>query len=409
MLQSTQMKQITHAILFSALIAFSASCGNSEKKGTDAQLEKKKTELQKLKDDRAKTDEKILALENEIAKIDTSATDQVAKLIAFTPLKKAAFRHYIELQGKVDDQNISYVTPAGQPGQIKAIYVKQGDYVKKGQLILKLDNTIAEESVNAIRQQLASVKAQLDLARSVYDRQKNLWDQHIGTEVQLLQAKTNVETLEGQLKSVQANINTAQAQANQNNVYSTVNGTVDEITAHVGETFNGNPLTGGYIKLVNKAALKISVVVPENYAGKVSKGSKVMVEIPDMGLKFDGTISFISQSVGTVTRGLTTEIIVPSGIHVKPNQIAIVKILDYDAPNSLVVPLNTVQNDENGKFVLVAVTEDNKLVARKRKVEIGQLYNDQIEIKSGLQEGDQVITDGFQGIFDGQPVTTGNQ
>jgi membrane fusion protein (multidrug efflux system) len=260
--------------------------------------------------------------------------------------------------------------------------------------------------VNAVRQQLGGIKAQLDLARSVYARQKNLWDQHIGTEVQLLQSKTNVESLENQLKAVQAQVNTAQEQANQSNVYSNVNGTVDEITAHVGETFSGNPLTGGYIKVVNKTDLKITVTVPENYAPKVQRGTPVVVHIPDLNQSFNSTISFISQAIGTLSRGFTAEIKVPSGIKLRPNQIALVKILDYTSPNAIQIPLNTVQTDENGKFVLVAVKEGNKLVARKRKVIIGELYNDKIEVKQGLQEGDQLIAEGFQGIFDGQTLTT---
>lgn len=401
------MKRILYAGLMLMIVSVISSCGNTGKKEKDGVLGDKKVELQKLKDQQSKLSEKITTLEGEIEKIDTSsAKEQKAKLIAFTTIKKQDFKHYLELQGKVDAQNISYITPSGQPGQIKAIYVKQGDRVHKGQLILKLDNAVALQNVNAVRQQMNSVKAQLELAKSVYNRQKNLWDQSIGTEVQLLQAKTNVETLEGQLKAIEANVNVTKGQANQSNVYSDVTGTVDEVTAHVGETFNGNPLAGGYIKIVNKSDLKINVVVPENYAGKVSKGIPIIVEIPDLNKSFTSTISFISQSIGTTTRGFTAEVKVPSGYNLRPNQIAKVKIMDYSAPNSITVPLNTLQTDENGKFVLVAAKEGDKLFARKRKVTIGEMYADQIEIKQGIVEGDMVITEGFQGLFDGQSVTT---
>jgi membrane fusion protein (multidrug efflux system) len=218
-----------------------------------------------------------------------------------------------------------------------------------------------------------------------------------------------VETLQNQLKAVQAQVNTAQEQASQSNVYSDVNGTVDEVTAHVGETFNGNPLQGGYIKIVNKSDLKITVTIPENYASKVSKGASVMVQIPDVNKSFNSTITFLSQTIGSLTRGFTAEIKVPAGMALRPNQIALVNILDYTAPNAIAIPLNTLQSDENGKFVLVAAKEDDQLVARKRKVLIGELYTDKIEIKQGLQEGDQLITDGFQGLFDGQLITTVNK
>lgn len=400
------MKKITTVFIALATTLFIFSCGNGKKK-KDGSLGDKKVQLEKLKNDKTKLDNKIVALEKDIAKLDTSSTiAQKAKLVGLTTIKEDDFKHYLDLQGKVDAQNISYITPSGQPGQIKAIYVKQGDAVHKGQLILKLDNSVALQNVNAVRQQMNSVKAQLNLAKSVYNRQKNLWDQHIGTEVQLLQAKTNVESLEGQLKAIQANVNAAQQQANLANVHSDVNGTIDEVTAHVGETFNGNPMQGGFIKIVNKSDLKITVNVPESYAGKVSRGTPVIVNIPDVNKEFNTTISFISQTIGATTRGITAEMKVPSGMSLRPNQIATVKIQDYAAPNSISVPLNVLQTDEQGKYVLVAAKEGDKMIARKRKVQIGQLYGDLIEIKQGLQEGDQVITDGFQGVFDGQLITT---
>jgi membrane fusion protein, multidrug efflux system len=400
------MKKLLNLSLIVFFTAIISSCGNSGKQKNES-LGDKKAELQKLKTQKEKLDEQVATLEKDIAKLDTSAAVAAKpKLVALTTVKTEDFKHYLDLQGSVDAKNISYITPSGQGGQIKAIYVKQGDKVHKGQLILKLDDAIARENVNAVKQQLGSVQAQLDLAKSVYQRQSNLWAQHIGTEVQLLQAKTNVETLQNQLKAIQAQVATAQEQANQSNVYSNVNGTVDDITAHVGETFNGNPLTGGYIKIVNDTDLKITVTVPENYSGQVKKGTKVIVKILDINKTFDSEISFISQAIGATTRGFTAEIKVPKGMNLRPNQIAQVSILDYSAPNSIAIPVNTLQTGEKGKFVLVAAKEGDKMVAKKRDVVIGQLYGDNIEVKSGLKPGDQLITDGFQGLFDGQPITT---
>ncbi len=401
------MKTTIKISLIALFTAFAFSCGNTGKKEKDGALNDKKVQLEKLKKDKETVDNKIIALEKDIAQLDPGAhIEQKPKLVSLISLEKENFKHYLELQGEVDNKNVSYITPSGQPGQIKAIYVKQGDKLHKGQLLVKLDNAVAQQNVTAIRQQLGGVKVQLDLAKSVYARQKNLWEQHIGTEVQLLQSKTNVESLENQLKSIQAQVNTAQEQANQSNVYSNVNGTVDEITAHVGETFNGNPMTGGYIKVVNNSALKISVTVPENYASKVKTGTQAIVQIPDVNKSFNSTISFISQTIGSLNRGFTAEIKVPSGIQLRPNQIALVKILDYSSANTIIVPLNTIQTDENGKFVLIAAKEGNKMVARKRKVIIGELYGDNIEIKQGLQAGDQLVNEGFQGLFDGQTITT---
>jgi len=402
------MQRITRLSLMIIFMAVASSCGDTSKK--EDSLSDKKASLEKLKKDKSDLDDKIASLEKEIAKLDTSAANkQEAKLVAITPVTLQDFKHYLDLQGTVDSRSISYITPitaGNQGGQIKAIFVKQGDVIHKGQLILKLDDAVAIENVNAARQATGNVKAQLDLAKSIYDRQKNLWDQHIGTEVQLLQDKTNVESLENQLKALQAQVSSAQALANQANVYSDVNGEVDEITAHVGETFNGNPQQGGYIKIVNKSDLKITTTVPENYATKISKGTAVEVQVPDVNKSFNTTISFISQSIGTTTRGFAAEAKVPAGMILRPNQIALVKILDYSSPKTPVINVNTLQNDEEGKFVLVAAKEGDKLIARKRKVVIGQSYGDQVEIKQGLQAGDQLITEGYQAIYDGQLITT---
>ena len=401
------MNQLKRFLLFIAWIGVSISCGNTGKKEREAQLNDKKAALQKLKSEQVTLDQKITDLEKEIATLDTSAgAPEKPKLVGLTTIKLEDFKHYLELQGKVDAKNISYITPSNQGGQIRQILVKQGDNVRKGQLVLRLDNAVASQNVAAIRQQAGTVKAQLELARSVYQRQKNLWDQKIGTEVQLLQAKTNVETLENQLKGIEANVRSAQTIANQSNVYSNVNGVVDEVTAHVGETFTGNPMQGGYIKIVNKSNLKITVTVPENYSNQVSKGTPVEVNMPDINRNFSSNISFISQSIGTNSRGLTAEAKIPSGIPARPNQVVLVKILDYSAPNTTVVNVNTLQNDEEGKFVLVASKEGDQMVARKKRVVIGELYGDNIEIKQGLKEGDVLITEGYQALFDGQPITT---
>ena len=397
------MKKLLSISMVILLVSFVSSCGDTSKKGNS--LADKQAQLTKLKSEQEALDSKIADLEKDIAKIDTSASDVKPKLVSLSAVNTVDFKHYLTLQGSVDDKNVSYITPTGQPGVVKAIYVKQGDKIRKGQLILKMDDAVAQQNVAAIKQQLGGIKAQLELAKSVYQRQKNLWDQQIGTEVQLLQDKTQVETLENQIKATQAQVNTAQEQANQSNVYSNVNGTVDDITAHVGEAFNGNPLTGGYIRIVNEADLKISVTVPENYTGQVNKGTKVIVSFPDNDKTFNSEISFLSQTIGATTRGFTAQIKVPKNLKLRPNEIALVKILDYNAPNSIAIPVNTLQTGQDGKFVLVGDKKGDQMIAKKVNVVPGQLSGDSVEIKQGLQTGQQLITDGYQGLFDGQPIT----
>ncbi|MDE3213702.1 MAG: efflux RND transporter periplasmic adaptor subunit [Bacteroidota bacterium] len=389
------------------LVAMASSCGQNGNDTAKGNLAKMKQSLAKMQAEKVKLDGQITSLEKDIAKLDTSATAlQKPKLVALTTVKSEPFTHYLELQGTVDNRNVSYITPTGQPGQIKAIYVNQGDRVHKGQLILKLDDAVAMQNVQAIRQQLGGIRAQLALAKSVYERQKNLWDQNIGTQVQLMQDKTNVELLESQLKAVEANAQTAQAQADQSKVYSDVNGVVDAVTAHVGETFTGNPAAGGYIRIVNESNLKIDVTIPENYAVKVKVGTPVIIEVPDTHQSFKSSISFISQTIGVDSRGFAAEARVPAGYRLMPNQVTIVKIQDYSVPSAVVINVNTLQTDEEGKYVLVAEKNGDRMIARKHEVVPGEFYGDQIEIKQGLQPGEQLITEGYQSIYDGQAVTT---
>ncbi|MEO6723500.1 MAG: efflux RND transporter periplasmic adaptor subunit [Ferruginibacter sp.] len=380
-----------------------SSCGSSKKEG-NAVLNDKKASLEKLKSQKTKLDQSIIALEEEVAKLDTSAAaNQKTKLVALQTVAPSNFAHYIELQGRVDAENVSYITPRGGPGQVKAIYVKQGDRVRKGQLLLKLDNAVIQQNVVAARQGLESIKTQLSYAKNIYQRQKNLWDQGIGTEVQLITAKNNVATLENQLQATEENVKSVQVQSSLAMVYSDVNGIADVMTVKLGETFGA--AGAGVIKIVNNNDLKVVGNIPENYLGTINKGSDVIVQMPDVNKTFNAKVSFVGASIDIINRGFVVEAKLPADPALKPNQIALIKIKDYSAPNSLAIPLNTLQNDEKGKFVMVASSEKGKLVARKKVVNIGMLSGDTIEIKTGLKEGDSLITEGYASLYEGQLLT----
>jgi membrane fusion protein, multidrug efflux system len=401
------MNKITTIVFAVSMSAVIASCGGS-KKEKDSVLTEKKTKLQKLKSEQEKKDQEILKLQEELSKIDTSSANPAKiKLVATTPVSLQNFDHYIELQGKVDAENISYISPRGMGGQVKQVLVKQGQNVRRGQLLLKLDDAIVRQQVTAGRQQLEGIKTQLSFAKNLYNRQKNLWDQGIGTEVQLITAKTNVQSLENQLTAANENVKVAVEQMNTANVYSDVSGVADVVNIRVGETFTGMGAGGPQIKIVNTSSLKVVGNIPENYLGSVQKGTGVIVNLPDANRTFNTAVSFTGASIDAVNRGFVVEARLPSDPALKPNQLAIMKIRDYSSPNSIAVPLNTLQNDEKGKFVMVAVDEKGKLFARKRSVNIGKLNNDKLEIKTGLNVGDMLITEGYTGLYEGQQLTTG--
>ncbi len=401
------MKKITGISIALFVTVLIASCGNS-KKDDAAGVNDKKAVLEKLKSEKAKNDQEIAKLQAELEKLDSNmANSSKIKLVGVAPVTTADFKHYIDLQGKVDADNISYISPRMGPAQVKAIYVSQGQFVKKGQLLLKLDDAIMRQSVTAAKQQLEGIKTQLGYAKNIYQRQKNLWDQGIGTEVQLITAKTNVTSLENQLSAAGENIKTLQEQLNTANVYSDVSGIADVVAIRVGETFSGMSASGPQIKIVNTSSLKVVTNVPENYLTRMHKGSQVQITIPDANKTVNSSISLISQSIDPSQRGFIAEAKIPYDPVLKPSQSAVVKILDYAAANAIVIPVNVVQSDETGKYVFVLVKSSNgKSTAHRVIVTIGEVYGEKVEIKAGLKAGDQLVTEGFQNLYEGQMITS---
>lgn len=254
---------------------------------------------------------------------------------------------------------------------------------------------------------MQTLKAQLNYAKTIYQKQKTLWDQGIGTEVQLITARTNVETLESQLKTTEEQIKINKEQLGFSNVYADVSGIADEVNVRVGEFFTG--VVGGIvaqIKIVNTDNLKITAQIPENYLNKVGVGSKLNVTLPDIHKTITATISVASKLIDAGSRSFYVEAKIPTDKDFHPNQLALINIQDYSNAKAVVVPLNTLQNDEKGKYVMVAIKEGAKLVAKKKVVKAGELYGDKIEILSGLAIGEEVIVEGFQGLYDGQLLTT---
>jgi RND family efflux transporter MFP subunit len=381
------MKRTYNIMGAAAVVLFMTACaGKSE-------LEKKKAELESLKAGQAEASTRIANLEKEIAKLDTSfKRPEKPKLVVLTPVNTNAFTHYIDLQGKIETDNEAIVTPRGQGGQVKALYVKQGDKVRKGQLLMKLDDAIT-------RRQIEQVNVQLKLAKTIYDRRKNLWDQKIGTEVELLNAQNTVENLEKQIDLFNEDLNMS-------NVYAEIGGVAERVNIKVGEMFSGATAALSGITIVNTNTLKVTANVPEAYQTKVKEGTNLVVTLPEDNNKSINTkVSVAGKLIDPSSRSFYIEGRI-SGSNFRPGQIAMVRIQDYAVPNAITIPINTIQNDDKGKFVMVAVNENGKKVAKKRPVTVGQLYGDTLEVKSGLQSGDILITDGFQALYDGQLIIT---
>ncbi len=388
------MKSIV-TFLTLGLFVLATACG-----GGDNSIEGKQKSLAGLKKQALELNAQIVALEKELEKAGGAAAAK-AILVATDTIQTETFTHYIELQGKVESESVSYITPRAGGGQVRAIYIKRGDRVKKGQLILQLDNSLIKQSAAAAAQNIETLKSQAALAKSVYEKQKNLWEQNIGSEIQLMTAKTNADALASQLKAASEQLGMVRDQLAYTSIYSDVDGIAEEVNVKVGELFMGP----GQIKIVNTTKLKLTAEVPENYAGKVKVGTELTLTFPDIQKTISNKISVLGNVINPLSRSFFIESKLPVDNNFRPNLLAQVKIKDYEKKNAISIPVNLLQNDEKGKFVFVAVTEAGKLVARKKVVTTGEFYGNNIEVLSGLAAGEILITEGFQSIYDGQLIT----
>lgn len=366
------------AITLLLVLGILASCGG--KLNSKAQ---KQAELEKLKQQSADLQAKIKTLEDELR--DT--TNANIKLVEVDTLSTQKFKHYLEIQGKIDaDENVTI--SAKTPGAITQINVNEGDQVSKGQVLAVVDNQV-------IRQSIEEVKSQLDFAKNIYEKQKALWDKKIGSEVQYLTAKNNKESLEKKMA-------TLNDQLDMSYIKSPINGVVDEVAAKIGQ--NAAPGVPAF-RVVNLSKLMVKAEVPENFSGKVRTGDQAVIFIPDLKKEMDTKLSYVSKVVNVMSRTFTAETKLESNPMFKPNMVAVLKIVDYKADSAFVVPINVVQKSGGSAFIMVATNSGGKLIAHRKDVTVGQTYNGQAEIVSGLAAGDQIITVGFQDMNEGDQIS----
>ncbi|HEV9035956.1 MAG TPA: efflux RND transporter periplasmic adaptor subunit [Puia sp.] len=382
------MNKILTVVMASSLLF--AACGSSSV-NKDESLAAKKARLDSLNSQKGKIEKQINSLQNEIDKLDTtSGKKEKAKLVTLTPMAPTSFTHYIDLQGNVEAVNMSYISPRGQGGVVTQLFVRQGDHVRQGQLLLKLDDAIQKQT-------LAADQTQLAYAKDLYQRRKNLWDEKIGTEVDLVNAKNQVDQVEAKIKI-------DQQQLDFTNVYADIPGTVNTLKVKVGESFGPGSQA---LQIVNTDNLKVVVQVPEIYQTRVRVGTPVKIAFPGLNNKeVTGTIAISGQVIDQNNRAFQVEIHIPNSGDIRAYQVAIVKLQDYNATNVLTIPINTMQTDETGKYVMVGVDQNGKLIAHKKSITVGQSYSDKIQVTGGLEVGDKLVTDGYKGLYEGQPIIT---
>lgn len=377
------MKNIKPIILLILITGIAASCGNSD----NSPLAKKKEELAKLKDERKVLNDKIIKLEGEIALLDSNNdANSKAKLVAIEAISAQTFTNFIEIMGKVDaDQNTNVSCEI--PGTLQRISVTVGQSVSIGQTLGEIDNTVSSVAMKELKDQIA-------FAKTIYDKQKSLWEQKIGSEVQYLTAKNNYESLQNRLA-------TMNQQLGMSRIKSPISGVVDEVYVKTGQSvMPGMPC----FRIVNSNKLKVKADIAESFAGKIKIGNKVKLFFPDLNREIDGEVNFVSKVIDPINRAFKVEIPLASMADYKPNMMAKLKIIDYTNPRSFVVPVNTIRSVGEDRFIMIAVEKNGEKRAKKQKVTVGVTYNGITEVLSGLAEGDQIITTGFQDLEDGDQI-----
>ena len=358
-------------ILYIPVLMLLAACSTKPKD--------KATELADLKKQQADLNSKIANLQKEIGKTDSVKSADVS---AFT-IKAGSFTNYVQIQGRIDAQD-NVMAYSQSPGAITALYVKPGQHVVKGQVLVQLDNSV-------LNQNIAQAETQVALNKTLYDRQKNLWDQKIGTEIQYLQAQTALQSSQKQVASLRQ-------QADMYRIVSPISGTIDQMDLKLGQIIQ--PGSNG-IRIVNADNLKVKADVPESYSGSVNKGDKVLILFPDANDSLATNITFAAKVIDPGSRSFGVEVKLPKNKEFRPNMTAVLKIANYSKSNSIVIPVNAVQHSDTSTFVFIVGQNG---IAKKQSVSVGATYGGKAEILRGLNSGEQVVTEGASEIEDGDKV-----
>lgn len=373
-------------LLLLLLLSFAVACVQDKGK----KLAKDKEKLAKLKKQEGDLRTKIEALQDTInaeGGKEVKTTKVVVQDLTLQP-----FKHYVEVQASVYGQDNINVSPE-MPGVVKSIFVTEGDKVTKDEVLASLDDAV-------IQQNILELQTSLELAKTLYNKQKNLWDQKIGTEVQYLNAKTNYESLQKRLAALQQ-------QADMAKIKSPIDGTVDAVNIKIGESVAPGMPT---IKVVNTQQLKVKGNVAEAYIADIHEGDSLLVDFPDLAqdstLKEVASVAtYVSHAIDEVNRTFTVEVKLPQNPNYHPNMIALMKVIDYSSKAAIVIPINVVQSDPTGSFVFVAVNSNGQMIAKKQLVQIGKVYAGKAEIVSGLKAGDKVITVGYEDLNNGDAIS----
>ena len=382
------MKNISFIFILS-LGMLMVACGEKEEKPEDlvaveAQLKDKKDQVRKLQDE-------IKELEQLKAKLDPSTN--AFKPVRVDTVDLGNFASYYEVQATAEtNQNITLSSEVN--GVAQNIPVNEGQKVTKGQLLVNIDADVLLKNIE-------EVKTSLDLAKTAFERQKNLWEQNIGSEFQYLEAKNRKESLEKKLASLYA-------QYQKSNVRAPISGTVDRIMIKEGEMIMpGMPM----FRIVNLDDMRIRAEISEARLGTVSKGDTVVVDFPSIpGYSQNAIVASVGQVINPTNRTFPIEVkLQNSNGLIKPNLLAVVKVKDYEEAGAIVINENIVQQDRQGnEFIFKVQKKEDDLIAQKTVIKTSKTFKGQTKVNEGLNKGDVIITDGSKEVSDNELIEIKN-
>ena len=370
--------KLQYLILLSIGLLINA-CG-----GKKNNVQEKRAELEKIKKEIAGLQNKAQKLELEIEALEPKKDK--TKLVETEVVEAAAFETYLNIEGKADAEQ-STIATAQLPGTVTQVTVKPGDAVSAGQALAYMDNS-------TLRQSRSQIEQQLSFANTLFEKQKRLWQQGVGTEIQYLSAKNQKEALE-------KNLATLDAQLSMYIIKAPISGTVESVDTKIGQAAApGIPM----FKVVNLNNLKVVADVAESYSGKINKGDKVKVVFSDINKTIESNIAFASKVIDPLNRSFKIEIRLNGATDIKPNMLAKLKIADYRNDKAITVPTNSITAGVDEKYVMVKTSKNGKAVAAKRVIKTGHTGESRTEILEGIQAGDEIIITGFQELNDGQII-----
>jgi len=349
-------------------------------------LDKKKEEYEKAKTELDEQKEKVHALKLELEEAGVLQINDNRSLVTTFKLKSSVFEHKIDIRGTVKARGNITISPE-TPARVTKVLVKEGEKVKMGQILVVQDAEVLHNNI-------AELQTSLDLAATIYMRQKKLWDKNIGTEVQYLEAKNRKESLERKLA-------TSKSQLAKSIIEAPFSGVIDRIDARVGQNVQpGMPI----LRLVSLADMYMKADVSESYVARFKQGQAVSIYFPSTSVKLEAKISAIGQVIEPKNRTFELEILIPSDEKIKPNMVAVISISDYENKEALVVPTNIVFTDSKGVFVYQLKQAEGKNVAIRTDITLGLTSGINTEILSGLSAGDIIIDKGIYDISNGSQV-----